>query len=188
MHQSSFKFMDLPPNNFKVWLGSFYILLLRGKDRNTISLIERKLIHHCLLFACLLFLNEFKAAQAIADGETTEEDLINDIPELQNMEVKIASKRCDIPYFCIYLLPLRIGSFSSSLYSPNERLEGTALLSKVILLALFAVELASRWHKPQVHRPIDTNCPSVLESHGFNSIGNSYENPALRQLLNFTDE
>ncbi|CAH3019970.1 unnamed protein product [Porites evermanni] len=35
----------------------------------------------------------YEAAQAIADGETTEEDLINDIPELQNMEVKIASKR-----------------------------------------------------------------------------------------------
>ena len=151
-------------------------------------MIERKLIHHCLLFACLLFFNEFKAAQAIADGETTEEDLIKDIPELQKMEVKIASKRCDMPYFCIYLLPLRTGIFSSSLYSPSDRLECTAVLSKVILLGLFAVELASRWHKPQVHRPIDANCPSVLESHGFNSTGDSYENPVLRQLLNFTDE
>ena len=96
------------------------------------------------MFACLLFFNEFKAAQAIADGETTEEDLINDIPELQNVEVKIASKRCDMPYFCIYLLSLRIGIFSSSLYSPNDRLEDTVVLSKVILLALFAVELALR--------------------------------------------
>lgn len=34
-----------------------------------------------------------KAAQAVADGETSEEDLIKDIPELQNVERKIASKR-----------------------------------------------------------------------------------------------
>lgn len=84
------------------------------------------------MFAFLLFFNEFKAAQAIADGETTEEDLINDIPELQNMEVKIASKRYDMPYFCIYLLSLRIVSFSSALFSPNDRLECTAVLNKVI--------------------------------------------------------
>ncbi|KAL9987682.1 hypothetical protein ACROYT_G002028 [Oculina patagonica] len=35
----------------------------------------------------------YEAAQAVADGETSEEDLIKDIPELQNVERKIASKR-----------------------------------------------------------------------------------------------
>lgn len=35
----------------------------------------------------------YEAAQAIADGETSEEDLINDIPELQNIEREAASKR-----------------------------------------------------------------------------------------------
>ncbi|KAJ7389202.1 DIS3 mitotic control [Desmophyllum pertusum] len=35
----------------------------------------------------------YEAAQAIADGETSEEDLIKDIPELQNLERKTASKR-----------------------------------------------------------------------------------------------
>lgn len=34
-----------------------------------------------------------KAAQAVADGDASEDDLIKDIPELHNVERKIASKR-----------------------------------------------------------------------------------------------
>lgn len=43
------------------------------------------------------FFSFSKAAQAIADGETSDGDLIKDIPELQDVDRKEASKRS----FCI---------------------------------------------------------------------------------------